>query len=218
MPSILRHIQAHTDTHTPTHTHTHTHTQTNVCKWNTNSSPHTPWACTLTPVTTPVTCPDISLCAVLTHTSAYSTWPPVTYTTCEAQTWTCTIKGHAQLVQTVEVFRYLMAEKSAFTDFTLKLLSLHLYRLNMTQAEPQYWSEPEGFQRLQWEEDTAKRVLYTFTIKPNKLHSWCLLGILVFSFYSWIPICWFLVLLILLAFLGTTSAPDYKSFGDPTSG
>lgn len=28
----------------------------------------------------------------------------------------------------------------------------------------------------------------------------------------------FLVLLILIAFLGSTSAPDYKSFGDPTSG
>lgn len=145
MPSILRHTQAHTDTHT----------HTNVRKRNTNSSPHTPWACTLTAVTTPVTCPYISLCAVLTHTSAYSTWPPVTYTTCEAQTWTCTIQGHAQLVQTVEVFRYLMAEKVPLLIFTLKLLSLHLYRLNMTQAEPQYWSEPEGFQRLQSEEDTA---------------------------------------------------------------
>lgn len=118
-------------------------------------STHTPWACTLTPVTTPVTCHYISLCAVLTQTSTYSTWPPVTNAACKADTWTCTIKGHVQLVQIVEVLRYPMARKCAFSDFTLKPSSLHLYPLNMTQAEPQYWSEPEGFQSLQWEKDTA---------------------------------------------------------------
>lgn len=84
MPSIQRHIQ----TYTQIYIHWHTH----VRKCIKNSSPHTPWACTLTPVTTSVTCPYISLCAVLTHTSAYSTWPPVTYAACEAGTWTCTIR------------------------------------------------------------------------------------------------------------------------------
>lgn len=91
----------------------HTYTDTHVRKWDTNSSPHTPWACTVTPVTTPVTCPYMSLCSVLTHTSAYSTWPPVT-----DQTWTCTIQGHVQPVQMAEVFICLMARKCAFTDFT----------------------------------------------------------------------------------------------------
>ncbi len=35
--------------------------------------------------------------------------------------------------------------KCAFTDFPSKLPSLHLHQLNMNKAEPQYWSEPEGF-------------------------------------------------------------------------
>lgn len=81
---------------------------------------HTPWACTLTPVTTPVTCPYINLCAVLTHTSTYSTWPSATNPARQSQTWTCTITGHVQLVQIVEALRKLMARKMCLSNFTLK--------------------------------------------------------------------------------------------------
>lgn len=52
----------------------------------------------------------MNLCAVLTHTSAYSTWPPVTCGICEAEPRTCTITDHAQSVQTAGTVGQ-MAEK-----------------------------------------------------------------------------------------------------------
>lgn len=74
-----------------------------------------------------------------------------------------------------------MARKCAFTNFTLKRLSLHLYQLNMTQAEPQYWSEPEGFQWLQWEKDTASECFISLLLNQLNCTLKCLLGILVFT-------------------------------------
>lgn len=75
-----------------------------------------------------------------------------------------------------------------FADSDHKARSLHLYRLNMTLAELQYRSEPEGFGWFQSADDTTHECLY-LNAKSTVLHSWCLSWILVFSF--WIPLCWF---------------------------
>lgn len=65
-------------------------------------------------------------------------------------------------------------------------------------------------------DDATRTSAFYLNAKSTVPHSWCLLWILVFP--SEFLYADFLVLLILLAFLGSTSAPDYKSFGDPTSG
>lgn len=102
-----------------------------------------------------------------------------------------------------------------FVNSDHKPRSIYLDRLNMTLAELQYRSEPEGFGWFQSVDDSTRECFY-LNAKSTALHSWCLLWIFIFS--SEFLYADFLVLLILLAFLGSTSAPDYKSFGDPTSG
>lgn len=65
----------HTDTHTLTRAVYTNAISTDTMSLHTRTSNHS------------VTCPYISLCAVLTHTSAYSTWPPVRQRHGHVQSW-----------------------------------------------------------------------------------------------------------------------------------
>lgn len=81
--------------------------------------------------------------------------------------------------------RKLEAEKEPLAIQSVNM-SLHLYRLNMTQAELQFWSEPEGFWMVPVNGRHYTRV---HSMLMLNLHSWCLLWILRFS--SEFPLCWF---------------------------
>lgn len=181
------------------HTNIHVNTHKHICMYLQDKLiSHTPWACTLTPVTTSVTFPlHKGQCAVLTHTSAYSTWPPVT---------SCLSGRNLDMYNSESC-----SDGANGQGLTNVLLQMRFQLFWFNASVP-------SFVPTEHDSGWTPVLIRTRGLSVKTMNKAPLVSPSVFIYFLWTLLCWFVVLLILLAFLGTTSAPDYKSFGDPTSG